>query len=485
VPRGVWCKGVALVGLLWTTQAEAQAESRDDYALAPLQDGSMFSVLGSNPVEPGRYALGLGMQVRPLPVSDQAETNRAENAGTVSTLELLATIGLWYRLDVSAGITAHSGNLNGSESTNVAASQAALGDLRLIPRLRLLGGDSGAGLAVAIPVWIPAGSGSVYRAQGLRFEPRALASYFGKRVTVSANTGYFFSRPDEKLRPVSMDALTGSIGADVAVLEAWSAVTELSSRWHLHRVSAEAGARLPAEARAGVRFSIASWVVQLGGGVGLRGGTLQPDWRLLAAVGFSAPEFQHQKAAAAPSDRDGDGVPDKFDPCPDEAEVRRGAGDVDGCPLEPSEHAELAPESTIAVAGEAPSAEYPVEVAIEGAPLSQIREVLYFELNKMALEPAQLVVLDLVAMQVRSAPADAQLVIEGHSDALGPPPFNASLSRMRASTVRMHLIQRGISWRRLLISGHGSTRPVELDIDEAGRARNRRVEFRLTRTIAE
>jgi outer membrane protein OmpA-like peptidoglycan-associated protein len=106
---------------------------------------------------------------------------------------------------------------------------------------------------------------------------------------------------------------------------------------------------------------------------------------------------------------------------------------------------------------------------------------LYFDLNKMVLEPAQLAVLDLVEAQLRSAPADTKLVIEGHSDSVGPPLFNSSLSRMRASAVRLHLIQRGVSWRRLLIAGHGSSRPVELDIDEAGRASNRRVEFRLTR----
>jgi outer membrane protein OmpA-like peptidoglycan-associated protein len=480
VSNAAWCQRLALVSLLWTAQAEAQTESRDDYALAPLQNGSMLAVWGSNPIEPGRYALGLGMQVRPPLVSDQTETVRSETAGAISTLELLATIGLWHRLDVSAGITAHSVDLDGSESGDAAPGRAALGDLRMIPRVRLVGGDSGAGLAVAIPVWIPAGSASIYGAQGLRFEPRALASYFDEHVTLSANIGYLFSRPDEGPRRVK-DAITASVGADVRVLDAWSVVTELSSRWHSHRVSAEAGARLPVEARAALRFSIASWVVQLGGGVGLRGGASQPDWRLLAAVGFRTPEFQHRKPVAGSSDRDGDGLPDKSDACPDEAEPRRGASDMDGCPFEPSEHTELTPEPPPDVAHEAPSAEYPVEVALANAPLPQIREILYFELNKMSIEPAQLAVLDLVATQLRSAPADTQLVIEGHSDSLGPPSFNRSLSRIRASTVRLYLIQRGIPWQRLLIVGHGSSRAVELDINEAGRSRNRRVEFRLTR----
>ncbi len=88
-------------------------------------------------------------------------------------------------------------------------------------------------------------------------------------------------------------------------------------------------------------------------------------------------------------------------------------------------------------------------------PLPPIREILYFQLNKMDLEPTQLAVLDVVESRLRLAPPGAQLVIEGHSDGLGPPPFNSSLSRMRAQTVRLYLIQRGISWRRLLIAGYG------------------------------
>jgi OmpA-OmpF porin, OOP family len=120
-------------------------------------------------------------------------------------------------------------------------------------------------------------------------------------------------------------------------------------------------------------------------------------------------------------------------------------------------------------------------VASTEAPLSPIQEVLYFELNGTSLEPAQLAVLDLVEAQLRLAPANTRLVIEGHCDSSGPPSFNSSLSLMRASTVRLHLIRRGIPWRRLLIAARGSSRPIELDIDERGRARNRRVTFRVTR----
>ncbi len=468
-----------VIGLLLTCGAQAQSERLDVYSLAPLQSGSLFGVWGSKPLEPGRYVLALGMQVRPPLPSQQTAIRNEKSAGAISTLELLATLGLWQRVDISAGITAYNGGLDGSSSPD-AASRTALGDVRLIPRVGLTGGDSGAGFAIAVPVWIPAGNASAYRDQGLRFEPRAVASYFSKAVTLSANAGYLFSQPKQGLRQGWQDAISLGIGAEVPLVDTWSVLTELSSRWQLRHASLEPDARLPLEARAGVRFSIESWVVQLGGGVGLWGGASQPDWRLLASVGFRAPEPAHEKSATAPSDRDGDGIADESDPCPDEPEARRGVSDVDGCPFEASEPADQAAEPPVAVGDNAPSAALPIELTSEG-PLPPIGEILYFERNKMTLEPAQLAVLDVVESQLRSAPPDARLVIEGHSDRLGPPPFNASLSQMRASTVRLYLIQRGISWRRLLIKGYGSSRSLEPSSDEAGRARNRRVEFRLIR----
>jgi OmpA-OmpF porin, OOP family len=462
------------VSLLWSAGSAAQTASVDDDAMAPLQPGSMLSVWGTTPLEPGRYAVGLGLHVREAPVSEEGAADNDAAAGAMSTLELLATIGLWRRIDISAGVTAHSGK------RDAAASQAALGDVRVVPRLRLVGADTGFGLAIAAPVWVPAGNGSVYRQQGARVEPRALASYSSTRLTLSAQAGYFSSLGNEGVDDASTDAITVAVGADALLLDGWSVVAELPARWLMRRVDGEAVVVPPVEPRAAVRFSAAEWMVQLGGGLGVGGSAEQPEWRLLAAVGFTVPELAREKPAAPPRDRDGDGVADASDACPDEAAIR-GASDMDGCPFASSEPvtAESAPLQEMAK--EPPSAEHPVQVTVTEAPLARIEEVLYFELNEMKLQPAQLAVLALVEAHLRSAPADTQLVIEGHSDSSGPASFNSSLSRMRASTVRLHLIERGISWRRLLITARGSSQPVELDIDAAGRALNRRVVFRLTR----
>lgn len=465
---------MGVLGLLLPCRAHAQAQREESSSLAPLEHGSLLGVWGSEPLEPGRYALGLGMQVRPPLASEGAGVSGASGAsgastGAVSTLELLATIGLWKRLDISGGITAYDGS-HVDWKSRAGAAGAALGDVRLIPRFRLAGGDSGAGFAIAVPIWFPAGNASAYRDQGLGIEPRALANYFSKHVTLSANAGYLFSQANET-RAGWSKAITAGVGAEIPVVFSWSVLTELTSRLQLHDVGGEA--RLPIEARAAVRFSVASWGVQFGGGARVLGGASEADWRLLASLGFRPPEFARQRATVAPHAPE---LESGWDGCPDAASDE---GDDSGCSREP-EASKLAEEQRLQVAPEPPASQDTSEVQADN-PLPAIREILYFEPNTMKLQPAQGAVLNAVEAQLRAAPPDAELVIEGHSDSLGPSSFNWALSRMRASTVRFYLMQRGISWRRLRMTGYGDSRPIEPDVEETGRARNRRVEFRLIR----
>jgi OOP family OmpA-OmpF porin len=75
--------------------------------------------------------------------------------------------------------------------------------------------------------------------------------------------------------------------------------------------------------------------------------------------------------------------------------------------------------------------------------------------------------------------------VDGHTDASGSPARNRELSRQRAEAVRDALIARGIDARRLAVQGFGADRPLAGNDDEAGRARNRRVELvRRDRTAA-
>lgn len=75
------------------------------------------------------------------------------------------------------------------------------------------------------------------------------------------------------------------------------------------------------------------------------------------------------------------------------------------------------------------------------------------------------------------------IVIEGHTDNQGPPHLLEKLSKERAEEVKLYLTERGISPNRIEVRGYGGTIPLTDNSTEALRARNRRVEVRITHII--
>ncbi|MEA1912862.1 MAG: OmpA family protein [candidate division WOR-3 bacterium] len=74
---------------------------------------------------------------------------------------------------------------------------------------------------------------------------------------------------------------------------------------------------------------------------------------------------------------------------------------------------------------------------------------------------------------------DAGLEIIGHADSIGTYEFNQKLSEDRAIAVEVYLMNHGIAPERLTIKGYGETRPIASNGTIEGRAKNRRVEFKV------
>ena len=86
--------------------------------------------------------------------------------------------------------------------------------------------------------------------------------------------------------------------------------------------------------------------------------------------------------------------------------------------------------------------------------------------------------LDAIAEGIKLVKADAAVVIEGHTDAIGPDAYNLALSDRRAQAVKRYLVEtHGIAAARLTTVGKGKTEPLADTPPNA--ARNRRVAFRL------
>lgn len=157
-------------------------------------------------------------------------------------------------------------------------------------------------------------------------------------------------------------------------------------------------------------------------------------------------------------DADGDGIPDHRDECPDEPEDMDGYEDDDGCP-EPGSRSEAAPEAEV------------------GAGKIEISQRIQFATGEATIRSESHAVLDEIARLLQKHEQILEVRIEGHTDSSGPRSVNQRLSRERAQSVKQYLVDQGIDSSRLTAVGRGESEPVASNDTEAGREKNRRVEF--------
>jgi len=74
---------------------------------------------------------------------------------------------------------------------------------------------------------------------------------------------------------------------------------------------------------------------------------------------------------------------------------------------------------------------------------------------------------------------DLNILIEAFTDATGAPEYNLNLSKKRANAVKDYLAAGGIDGGRITSRGLGEANPIASNEDEAGKQKNRRVEFTL------
>lgn len=76
---------------------------------------------------------------------------------------------------------------------------------------------------------------------------------------------------------------------------------------------------------------------------------------------------------------------------------------------------------------------------------------------------------------------DIKLKIDGHTDYIGTDQYNLTLSIKRADSIRKYLVERGVLASNVSIEGYGKQHPIANNSTEEGRAKNRRVEFIISR----
>ncbi len=152
-----------------------------------------------------------------------------------------------------------------------------------------------------------------------------------------------------------------------------------------------------------------------------------------------------------PPDADKDGVIDENDKCVNDPETPNGYQDADGCPDE-----------------------VPVEVKKFTGSIKGIN----FRTGRSTIQASSFAVLDEAVTVLKEYP-DLKVEIGGHTDSSGSAKTNQRLSQKRADAVKAYFVGKGIDESRLSAVGYGEAEPRATNRTRAGRAENRRIEFKL------
>ena len=150
-------------------------------------------------------------------------------------------------------------------------------------------------------------------------------------------------------------------------------------------------------------------------------------------------------------DNDKDGIKDTLDKCPNQAESLNGFEDEDGCP----------------------------DAIILKKDERIVLDNIYFKTGKAELTTNSFPTLNKVKRIFVDNP-NIVIQIEGHTDSQGSAKYNLKLSQARAEAVYTYLIEQlHIARSHIKAVGFGEEIPVASNKSKEGRAKNRRIEFRV------
>ena len=232
----------------------------------------------------------------------------------------------------------------------------------------------------------------------------------------------------------------------------------------------------------------------------------------------AVPGVKHDdpKKNGCPPDNDGDGIINDTDACPDLAGVPDPDPRKNGCPPDKDEDGILDKDDACIDVKGVPS----TKPEFNGCPADLDSDTIANEVDACPREPGKanadptkngcptayiaqgsIKILDQVKFKTASAeilpgkdsqeilqavleilkthPEVKKVSVEGHTDSVGNPQFNKTLSANRAASVVKWLVTHGIDKARLTSAGFGPDRPIADNATDDGKRQNRRVEFHI------
>jgi outer membrane protein OmpA-like peptidoglycan-associated protein len=172
------------------------------------------------------------------------------------------------------------------------------------------------------------------------------------------------------------------------------------------------------------------------------------------------------------NDADSDGIADKDDECPSIAGTVafRGCPDTDGDGI--SDKYDLCPT----VAGIIANNGCPEIKKEEQEVINKAFDNLEFETGKSIIkEESKASLNELADLLIRKA--EFKLLIAGHTDNVGKPETNMTLSKNRSLAVKSYLESKGVPAEKIKAEWFGQTKPIADNTTSEGRQKNRRVEM--------
>lgn len=561
----------ALVAWLAPTRAEAQQRTfhldRLEMPGAP-DDGNVLFRPVTNAKSIFFGQLGLGYSLNPLHTSnitsDRGTLGRSPTGVVQHQFTSYGTVGFQFLNRVTIGATLPitwiqsgenpsytTGIFGGPSSTAVDTSGPSVSDMRLDLRVVIARTENKRGaLGGQLSLFAPTGNGSNtnFGGDGQTTALMAVAGEYDFNIFIlTANTGVHF-RP---VRAINNPVANNGLG--VGNEWRWAVGGFIPLKAGKYRVGATIFGQTGIETDTSIvgdtfftrRNTPIEWHVEgrmrfgpkdrwwagLGGGSLINNGYGAPDLRVVALAGTYVPIFDsdpkspdakealrqkwrsehlsdrdgdgipddidacpdepedHQgndpnDGCPMPPDRDGDGIPDQYDKCPDEPEDKDGIDDDDGCPEDDAD-SDGVPDTEDACPKEPgqpspnPKANgCPQFIKMEGSRVLILKQV-HFQTGSAKILPDSFPMLkEIVALL--NANKDIKLLrIEGHTDNVGGADMNLKLSKDRARSVREWLTSHGVDADRLASEGYGLTQPIADNSTAEGRAANRRVEFKI------
>ncbi len=459
-----------------------------------------------------------------------AAKNGTERLGDLipfrADLHILGAYQLHPRVELSADLPITIGQMNNfgiltaQGFTTPAPNVAGLGAPRLLGRVQIIKQSEFpiVGLAGVLEVRIPIGDTSSFMSdRGFVFAPRLAVERVIGPVRLLANVGWRFRTAPGRFMNLYVNHEFTLGGGAIIDLPAFS-------RFQNNQILGEVNIATPTEAPftfteaealktpfellVGARTQFAgNWGAQLSVGKGLgSNGYGRETIRFTLAL-----TYQH----VPDPDDDGDGIPNKIDACPQQAEDKDGVEDGDGCPEDrepdrdndgvpdrldqcpetfgpqdldgcPDKDGDQIPDNVDKCPDQpgppnlqgCPPPEEEEDVVLESERI-RINNQILFEFGSDRIDPRSFKLLDEVAAVLVKNPDVGPVLIEGHTDNVGSREANMSLSKRRAKAVEKYLNGKGIDAKRLRSEGYGFDKPLSTNETPLGRAKNRRTEFKL------